>query len=228
MRRDRERGGTQLPEALGFVDADRDESIRRLVESWKAGIDAEGSFAALFRRWYGRVVGTFARSQIPAGIREELAQEVFRKVHQYRASCPSERFERWLLRLARTTFLSWFESESRLKRRGREVSWEDVGPAEARAHAAGKVGEDLPIDHLLEHERAELLLRAVEELPERMRQCVLLHWYQDLSEAETAAILHIAVGTVKAHLHAARKRLRENLGAELRSVDAGGGGSEDR
>jgi RNA polymerase sigma factor (sigma-70 family) len=208
------------------LDADREESVRRLVDGWKAGIDAEKCFADLFRRFYGRVYNTFASSSIPAEIRKELSQEVFSKVHQHRESCPPDAFGRWLFRLARTTFLSWFERESRLKRRGREVSWEELGVAEAGAEAARQETEVSLIDELLVRERAELVLRAIEELPERMRQCVLLRCYQELSEAEIAATLQMAVGTVKAHLHAARKRLREKLAGELRAMDAGGGGDD--
>jgi len=208
------------------VDDDRDEFLRLLVENLKAGVDAEESFAALFRRFYGRVYNTFASSRIPAETRKELTQDVFSKVYQHRESCPAAAFDRWLLRIARTTFLSWFEREGRLKRRGREISWEDLGPGEAEARAAGHSTDELPLERLLDRERAELLLRAVEELPDRMRQCVLLRSYQGLSEAEIAATLHMAVGTVKAHLHAARKRLRDRLDVELRTVDAGDGGEE--
>jgi RNA polymerase sigma-70 factor (sigma-E family) len=45
-------------------------------------------------------------------------------------------------------------------------------------------------------ERDELLT-ALMALPPGQRQCVVLRYYQDLSEAQTAALLGIAVGTVK-------------------------------
>jgi RNA polymerase sigma-70 factor (sigma-E family) len=41
------------------------------------------------------------------------------------------------------------------------------------------------------------LLTALTALPPGQRQCVVLRYYQDLSEAQTAALLGIAVGTVK-------------------------------
>jgi len=45
-------------------------------------------------------------------------------------------------------------------------------------------------------ERDELLT-ALHALPPGQRQCVVLRYYEDLTEAQTAALLGIAVGTVK-------------------------------
>jgi RNA polymerase sigma-70 factor (sigma-E family) len=45
-------------------------------------------------------------------------------------------------------------------------------------------------------ERHELLT-ALAALPPGQRQCVVLRYYEDLSEAQTAALIGVAVGTVK-------------------------------
>ena len=50
-------------------------------------------------------------------------------------------------------------------------------------------------------------------LPERQRAVVVLRYYEDLTEAETAQVLGCAVGTVKAHAHHALRALRRGLGA---------------
>jgi RNA polymerase sigma-70 factor (sigma-E family) len=46
-------------------------------------------------------------------------------------------------------------------------------------------------------ERDELLM-ALNALPPGQRQCVVFRYYEDLSEAQTAALLGVAIGTVKA------------------------------
>ena len=56
-------------------------------------------------------------------------------------------------------------------------------------------------------------------LPERQRAVVVLRYYEDLTEAETAQVLGCAVGTVKAHAHHALRALR----AQPRCRHAGGG-----
>jgi RNA polymerase sigma-70 factor (sigma-E family) len=48
-------------------------------------------------------------------------------------------------------------------------------------------------------------------LPERQRAVVVLRYYEDLSEAETAEVLGCAVGTVKSQAHCALRALRRGL-----------------
>ncbi|WP_144463723.1 RNA polymerase sigma factor [Siminovitchia fortis] len=52
---------------------------------------------------------------------------------------------------------------------------------------------------------------AVQQLPELQRAVVLLAYYHDLTQTETADILGIPVGTVKSRLHHAMKKLKDDL-----------------
>lgn len=52
---------------------------------------------------------------------------------------------------------------------------------------------------------------ALLELPQRQRAAVVLRYYEDLSEAQTAAALGVAVGTVKSLVHKGLAQLRSNL-----------------
>jgi RNA polymerase sigma-70 factor (sigma-E family) len=60
------------------------------------------------------------------------------------------------------------------------------------------------LDDVGEHER---VWAAVLSLPPRQRAVTVLKYYEDLSEAEIAATLDMAPGTVKSHGHAAARRL---------------------
>ena len=55
------------------------------------------------------------------------------------------------------------------------------------------------------------LLRALARLPTRKRACVVLRFYLDLSEADTAAALGVSVGTVKSQTAKALQRLEQLL-----------------
>lgn len=48
-----------------------------------------------------------------------------------------------------------------------------------------------------------------ELLTERQRAVLVMRYFDDLSEAETARLLGVAVGTVKSQTHTALRRLRE-------------------
>ena len=56
----------------------------------------------------------------------------------------------------------------------------------------------------------------VQTLPRRARAVVVLRYYEQLSEAETAEVLGISVGTVKSQCSRALASLRERIGEEAR------------
>ena len=97
-------------------------------------------------------------------------------------------------------------SDWRRQRRHDEVPT-DVLPERGALGPLAQVGE-----------RAALWA-AVKRLPPRQRAVVVLRYYEDLTEAETARLLDVSVGTVKSTTHAALAALRAS--AEL-APSAGG------
>ncbi len=60
------------------------------------------------------------------------------------------------------------------------------------------------------------LRRALRALPDKQRAAVVLRFWCDLSEQETAAAMGVSVGTVKSHTSRGLARLRELLPAAVR------------
>src|SRR5262249_44693780 len=60
----------------------------------------------------------------------------------------------------------------------------------------------------------EALWRQVRTLPTRQRAVLVLRFYEDMTEAETARVLAISVGTVKSQCARALSTLRQRLAAE--------------
>ena len=56
----------------------------------------------------------------------------------------------------------------------------------------------------------DALWQALAGLPRRARAMVVLRYYEDMSEAEVAAVLQVSVGTVKSTVSRALARLRED------------------
>ncbi|CAL9304972.1 SigE family RNA polymerase sigma factor [Streptomyces rubradiris] len=56
----------------------------------------------------------------------------------------------------------------------------------------------------------DAMWRAVLRLPSRQRAMVVLRYYEDLSEAQTAEVLGVSVGTVKSAVSRALGKLRED------------------
>ena len=66
-----------------------------------------------------------------------------------------------------------------------------------------------PLDMAQGEERRERVRASVDQLPDFLRQVVILAYYQGLKYREVADILEIPVGTVKSRLHAALAKLQE-------------------
>jgi RNA polymerase sigma-70 factor (sigma-E family) len=75
------------------------------------------------------------------------------------------------------------------------------------------LAEDLPHrDVYADADLHDALWRALAQLPRRQRAAVILRYYEDLTEADTAAVLGVSVGTVKSTVFKALRRLREDAG----------------
>jgi RNA polymerase sigma-70 factor (ECF subfamily) len=155
---------------------------------------AELAFEHLYRSDYRRLVALAHGLSGSRSAAEELAQEAFLAAHR-----------RWGVVGAYDDPSAWLRrvvvnrSVSLVRRRVAEAF------ALARLGARRALPDDLP-------EADEAVWRAVRALPRRHAQVVALHYIDDRSVASIAAILGCAEGTVKAHLHAARRSLARTLG----------------
>lgn len=85
--------------------------------------------------------------------------------------------------------------------------WHGERPTEVLPERAG-------VDEIEQQLDRDALWRHLQALPARQRAVLVLRYYEDLSEAQTAALLDISVGTVKSQTSRALNTLRRRLGSE--------------
>ena len=100
--------------------------------------------------------------------------------------------EPYVRRALATTYATWW------RRR-----WRGERPTDELPDR-GDPAETAPVDD------RDALWRALGVLPRRQRAVVVLRYYEDLSEAETARVLGVSVGTVKSTTSRALSLLRED------------------
>jgi RNA polymerase sigma-70 factor, ECF subfamily len=76
------------------------------------------------------------------------------------------------------------------------------------------------LDEIEQQLDRDLLWRHLKELPVRQRAVLVLRYYEDLSEAQTAALLDISPGTVKSQASRALATLRRRMGADTPDLAA--------
>lgn len=86
--------------------------------------------------------------------------------------------------------------------------------AEARALARRGPDPDVELPQPADDE----LWQTVRKLPSRQARALVLHYVDDLPIDDVAAVMGCASGTVKAHLHRARRNLALRLGSANREV----------
>jgi RNA polymerase sigma-70 factor (sigma-E family) len=98
-----------------------------------------------------------------------------------------------------TTAISWY----------RRKGWHNERPTEHLPEVAGVAGPESSVTE------RDAVWRALQQLPPRQRAALVLRFYEDLTEAQTAEAMGCAVGTVKSQVSAALTKLRERLGDDV-------------
>ncbi len=125
---------------------------------------------------------------------QDAAQTTFLKVWQAIRTLRSGDTEKaWVMRIAVNTCKSILRSR------------------EYKLYAQSPDMEEIPEPSVCGEFRDDTVLNAVLGLPEKYREAVVLHYYQGLTAAAAARILHIPQGTLHTRLHRARKLLESQL-----------------
>ena len=90
------------------------------------------------------------------------------------------------------------------EKRGKYISLDEAGGMQIQQ--SGNFVDDLVHEETLEELRHEIAF-----LGKLQREIIILHYFQNLKQSEIAGRLNIPLGTVKWHLHDARKSIKEGM-----------------
>lgn len=166
------------------------------------------AFGELVRRYQRPVYGLIVRMVREPAIAEEIAQEVFIKAYRRLESFDRGRkFSSWIFKVAHNATIDQLRKRRVLTVPLENPSKEGVQLADVLAGPEREGPEQVAV----RSELAVALERAMEELRPEQREILLLRFRHGLSYGELAEVMAMPLGTVKTHLHRARKRLARSL-----------------
>lgn len=185
----------------------------QLMLDVKSGDDS--SFELLLRKYRAPLVNFLYRMLRDSAAAEDLAQEVFLRVYRARGQyLPTAKFTTWMFRIATNLALNALRDG---RYRQKEVSIDqsplDRSGDDENDHSVMEIADrQASIEsELIRRDRAELIRRAVEALPEKQRAAVLLHKYQEMDYDQIAGILGCSESALKSLLFRAYETLRLEL-----------------
>lgn len=187
-----------LPSSIVYMDAGGDRHVSN-VKGPDAAPDRNRKFEQLVDRYQGSVLHMCYLYLCDKSLAEDAVQDTFLKVYQGMDAFRGESSEKtWIMKIAMNTCYNinhsgWFRF---LNRR--------VTP------------EMMPNSAVQTDEEDEELTVAVTKLPLRLREVILLHYYQGMKVNDIADTLGISQSTVSGRLKRGRDKLKNLLeGREL-------------
>ncbi|NIR45533.1 MAG: sigma-70 family RNA polymerase sigma factor [Gemmatimonadetes bacterium] len=157
------------------------------------------AFELLARRYLRPIHSVVASFLSERAEIEDAAQETFlRALDRIQTFDPDRPFAPWLYQIARNV------ARNRRKRGRREEPLSDIERSAAS-------GEPAPSARVERDELRRLLAAAIDELPQQRRTAFTLTDIEEYPMTEVARLMGLSAGTVRSHVHHARRALRDRL-----------------
>jgi RNA polymerase sigma-70 factor (ECF subfamily) len=173
----------------------------------------ENAFSGIVDRYADRIYKTALRIMHDPTSAEDVLQEVFLVLATKAGTFRREsKFSTWLYMIAINA--SYMRIRADKKIHSNEVSLEDYAPYDESGALGEVVLKDFsprPDAELLSREGVEIIMNAVNELPDPYRIAFHLSQEQGLTAVETAEALGISLSSAKSRIHRARLFLRDKL-----------------
>jgi RNA polymerase sigma-70 factor (ECF subfamily) len=185
--KEQERAGTENDQTMKLAP---DEDLMLEVRN-----GAGETLGVLFDRYHTPLYNFYSKLTGDRTLSEDLVQEVFLRILKYRQSYqPGTPFRAWIYQIARNARVDHY------RKTPKHITFEpEMAPAV------------MPKDSAQHSEEAELLHRALMQMPEEKREILILSRFQELRYDEIARLLGCELGTVKTRIHRAIQELRQTF-----------------
>jgi RNA polymerase sigma factor (sigma-70 family) len=167
------------------------------------------AFRLLVDRYQAKVINTcygfLGRKEDAEDTAQEVFVEIYRSIQGFRGD---SLLSTWIYRIAVTRSLDAVRARNRAKRLGQVKRLLGLDEIMNEMKAAEDMAPDLQLE---EKERREILLRAIEALPENQRVAITLAKLEGFSYAEVADIMQTSISSIESLLFRARKSLEKKL-----------------
>ena len=180
------------------TDAENDQAMKLAPDEdlmLEVRNGAGETLGVLFDRYHTPLYNFYSKLTGDRTLSEDLVQEVFLRILKYRQSYqPGTPFRAWIYQIARNARIDHY------RKTPKHITFEpEMAPAV------------MPKDSAQHSEEAELLHRALMQMPEEKREILILSRFQELKYDEIARLLDCELGTVKTRIHRAIQELRQTF-----------------
>lgn len=192
-------GAAMTTDAASKGDLKTDE---QLLAAYRTGDRA--SFTMLVERYQRELFHFLLRFLGDRAAAEDVFQETFLQVHQSADQFdPERRFRPWLFTIAANKARDLIRSQAR----------RPTNPLQATINGSDEEGGEfidlmqsniqMPEEPLERKELQQLVHKTVMDMPDHLREILLLSYFHQFPYKQISEILEIPLGTVKSRLHAA-------------------------
>ena len=182
-----------------------------VVERVRAG--DKQAFNLLVARYQYKIQNLVARLIRDPAEQEDVAQEAFIKAYRAIGNFRGDStFYTWLYRIAVNTAKNHLVGASR-RPSAQDVSLED---SIMMSQAEGLVEMNSPEAILQNDELVNTIRQAIAELPDELKEAIMLREYDGLSYEDIAEIMGCPIGTVRSRIFRARDAIEQAMGLPLK------------
>lgn len=186
----------------GRAAASRGRSDEQLLADYRAG--DKSSFAELVGRYQRELYHFLVRFLGNRAAAEDVFQETFLQVHQSAEQFdPQRRFRPWLFTIAANKARDLIRSQARRPTNPLQASISAGDDESGEFIDLMQSATSMPGEPLEREELQKQVQGTVSNMPEHLREILLLSYFHQFPYKQISEILDIPLGTVKSRLHAA-------------------------